>query len=258
MSKRDIKRKFDEIVNFSGVEKYIDTPVKRYSSGMYVRLSFGVAAHLEPEILIVDEVLAVGDAEFQKKALGKMQDVSAKDGRTVLFVSHNMDAVSKLCNTGIYLNRGTVTSMGVCEDIIAKYLTAEIKISSLKVWNDELSAPGNDHIRLNSVRVVNEDLIQSFNIDIRRKVGVEISFTIFKESYNYVCGFNLYNVFGIHILSSHDTSNAGVRYAKGSHKSIVWLTENFLSEGVHICSVAIMSYNPLKFICMKWKLFHST
>src|SRR5664280_1717903 len=108
MTKAEIRNRFDEIVDFSGVAKYIDTPVKRYSSGMYVRLAFAVAAHLEPEILIVDEVLAVGDAEFQKKAIGKMQDVSRNDGRTVIFVSHNMLAVKSLCNKGILLKNGLV------------------------------------------------------------------------------------------------------------------------------------------------------
>ena len=121
MTKREIKSKFDEIVDFAGVERYIDTPVKRYSSGMYVRLAFGVAAHLEPEILIVDEVLAVGDAEFQKKALGKMKDVSEKDGRTVLFVSHNMGAVKQLCNNGIVLQNGNVIFDGLRQNAIEYY-----------------------------------------------------------------------------------------------------------------------------------------
>ncbi|MFN5794027.1 MAG: polysaccharide ABC transporter ATP-binding protein, partial [Bacteroidota bacterium] len=121
MSKTEIKSKFDEIVDFSGVEKYIDTPVKRYSSGMYVRLAFGVAAHLEPEILIVDEVLAVGDAEFQKKCLGKMKDVSGQ-GRTVLFVSHNMAAVKTLCTKGIILKNGKMIFSGTSEAACSKYL----------------------------------------------------------------------------------------------------------------------------------------
>ena len=124
MSKSEIKRKFDEIVDFSGVERYIDTPVKRYSTGMYVRLAFGVAAHLESEILIVDEVLAVGDAEFQKKCMGKMKDVSSKEGRTVLFVSHNMAAVQKLCDTGILLKNGEVNLCGNMEHVISKYLAS--------------------------------------------------------------------------------------------------------------------------------------
>jgi len=124
MSTREIKRKFDEIVDFSGVERYIDTPVKRYSTGMYVRLAFGVAAHLESEILIVDEVLAVGDAEFQKKCLGKMKDVSSREGRTVLFVSHNMSAVQKLCDTGIILKFGEVNLSGTIDKVINKYLAS--------------------------------------------------------------------------------------------------------------------------------------
>ena len=121
MTRHEIKTKFDEIVDFAGVERYIDTPVKRYSSGMYVRLAFGVAAHLEPDILIVDEVLAVGDAEFQKKALGKMKDVSGKDGRTVLFVSHNMGAIKQLCTQGIVLSDGQVYFNGGIQDAVKSY-----------------------------------------------------------------------------------------------------------------------------------------
>ena len=125
MTRNEISKKFDEIVDFAGVERYIDTPVKRYSSGMYVRLAFGVAAHLEPEILIVDEVLAVGDAEFQKKALGKMQDVSKGEGRTVLFVSHNMAAIKNLCQKGILLKNGQIGSIGKVENVLSDYLRTE-------------------------------------------------------------------------------------------------------------------------------------
>jgi ABC-type polysaccharide/polyol phosphate transport system ATPase subunit len=121
MRKWEIKAKFDEIVDFSGTGRYIDTPVKRYSSGMYVRLAFAVAAHLEPEILIIDEVLAVGDAEFQKKCLGKMKDVSTNDGRTVLFVSHNLGSVKNLCNKGIMLVDGTIKTKGNIEDVFSAY-----------------------------------------------------------------------------------------------------------------------------------------
>ena len=121
MTKKEIERRFDEIVDFAGVERYIDTPVKRYSSGMYVRLAFAVAAHLESEILIVDEVLAVGDAEFQKKCLGKMKDVSKSEGRTVLFVSHSINAIKKLCNSGILLKQGRVECIGHINDVVAHY-----------------------------------------------------------------------------------------------------------------------------------------
>jgi len=126
MTKAEINRKLDEIVDFAGVERYIDTPVKRYSSGMTVRLGFAIAAHLEPDILVVDEVLAVGDAEFQKKAIGKMQDVSKGEGRTVLFVSHNMGAVKSLCNKGVLLEKGEITQQGVVEDVIRYYLKKAI------------------------------------------------------------------------------------------------------------------------------------
>lgn len=127
MTKNEIARKFDEIVDFAGVERYIDTPVKRYSSGMYVRLAFAVAAHLDPEILIVDEVLAVGDADFQKKCLGKMKDVSEKDGRTILFVSHNLVAMRKICQNGFYLSNGSLKFAGAISETIDKYLGANLE-----------------------------------------------------------------------------------------------------------------------------------
>ena len=125
MTRNEVREKFDEIVDFAEVEKFIDTPVKRYSSGMYVRLAFAVAAHLESEILIVDEVLAVGDAEFQKKCLGKMGDVASNDGRTVLFVSHNMASIKNLCKSGILLDKGYVKNFGLVEDVISTYLLAK-------------------------------------------------------------------------------------------------------------------------------------
>ena len=141
MSRAEITRKFDEIVDFAGVEKFLDTPVKRYSSGMYVRLAFAVAAHLEPEILIVDEVLAVGDAEFQKKCLGKMED-AARGGRTVLFVSHNMGAIGALCPRTIYFNNGRIKCMGATSDIIPAYLSLMLesgveshsRVSTCRIW----------------------------------------------------------------------------------------------------------------------------
>ncbi|NJM76716.1 MAG: ATP-binding cassette domain-containing protein [Acaryochloridaceae cyanobacterium RU_4_10] len=136
MSKIEIKQKFDEIVAFAEVEKFLDTPVKRYSSGMYVRLAFAVAAHLEPEILIVDEVLAVGDAEFQKKCLGKMQDVSQQQGRTVLFVSHNMDAIQRLCSQCVLLERGQLVAQGDTPSIVAKYLSNHSYKASPNDWID--------------------------------------------------------------------------------------------------------------------------
>ncbi len=156
MKRREIQRKFDEIVEFSGVEQFIDTPVKRYSSGMSVRLAFAVAAHLEPEILLVDEVLAVGDAEFQRRCLGRMEDLS-DSGRTVVFVSHQMQAVAQLCDRAILLEKGRVELDGPSGDVVAQYLQGSGGSGSTRSWPDPTTAPGNDLVRLRSVRVVDED-----------------------------------------------------------------------------------------------------
>lgn len=143
MTKQEISKKLDEIVEFSGCERYIDTPVKRYSSGMTVRLGFAVAAHLDPEILVVDEVLAVGDAEFQKKAIGKMQDVSKGEGRTVLFVSHNMTSIKALCKRGVILKNGLLVDDGPIDTIVTHYLRGDSEVDNYKVWdNPEVKGRG--------------------------------------------------------------------------------------------------------------------
>ena len=156
MTKQEIASKLDEIVDFSGCERYLDTPVKRYSSGMMVRLGFAVAAHLDPEILVVDEVLAVGDAEFQKKAIGKMQDVSRGEGRTVLFVSHNMQSVRNLCNTGVLLENGGLKFRGSIEDTINCYLNEVVATNRATTWSRE-NAPCQDGIRLISAKITNPE-----------------------------------------------------------------------------------------------------
>lgn len=155
MSKQEISRKFDEIVAFAEIENFIDTPVKHYSSGMYVRLAFAVAAHLEPEILFVDEVLAVGDANFQKKCLGKMGDVS-RQGRTIVFVSHNMTALRRLCTRAIWLDGGSVIKTSEAGDVIDHYLQKNATDIRESVWENEATAPGDNRVRLRSVRVIPE------------------------------------------------------------------------------------------------------
>jgi len=173
MTKKEIDRKLDEIVDFSGVERYIDTPVKRYSSGMTVRLGFAIAAHLEPEILVVDEVLAVGDAEFQKKAIGKMQDVSKGDGRTVLFVSHNMTAVNNLCKNGIILKDGYINYAGKIDDVIDKYIKeqeirSEIKISELK------ERQGNGIIKFIDIELLDKNGIKKSIFEVGEELIIKI------------------------------------------------------------------------------------
>lgn len=188
MRKHEIDQKFDEIVAFSGVERFIDTPVKRYSSGMYVRLAFAVAAHLEPEILVVDEVLSVGDVEFQKKCLGKMQEVTKKEGRTVLFVSHNMSAVAQLCTKAIVLDQGKIKFIGDVNKAINIY-TNEIHAASTE-WEGEA---GDEHIKLvrTWVRPLNDE--KSFHTATDIEVGLEVDV---KESINNVImGFTLFSEF---------------------------------------------------------------
>ena len=174
MKRREIDRKFDEILAFSEVEKFMDTPVKRYSSGMRVRLAFSVAAHLEPEILLVDEVLSVGDAAFQRKCLGKMGNV-AQEGRTVLFVSHNMGAVQSLCDRVIWLNDGEIREEGDPGQVVSNYLqaaTADV-IATEQVWDDRITAPGNDVVRLHRVCVRPENGSPSDPITMRTPVVME-------------------------------------------------------------------------------------
>ena len=179
MTKQEISAKLDEIVAFSGCEKYIDTPVKRYSSGMTVRLGFAVAAHLEPDILVVDEVLAVGDAEFQKKAIGKMQDVSRGEGRTVLFVSHNMASVKSLCKTGVLLENGSVKYIGGVNETVEHYI-GDGGSTENQYFDDLSIAPGNDVIRIKSFEILPLD--GSKQITIETGVLFRLKFMCYKEN----------------------------------------------------------------------------
>lgn len=187
MRKHEIHRKLDEIIDFSGCERYIDTPVKRYSSGMYVRLAFAVAAHLEPEILIVDEVLAVGDAEFQKKCLGKMQDV-ATGGRTVLFVSHNMTAVRSLCSRGVLMKNGQLAFIGETEECIRQYLMAAGQIPSEAKWKDAQTAPNNGKVWVRGIRAVSErtDGLDPLIFDMATPISIEVDVEVVQKSVFHV------------------------------------------------------------------------
>lgn len=245
MRKSEIDRKLEEIVEFSGVSKYLDTPTKRYSSGMVVRLGFAIAAHLEPEILIVDEVLAVGDAEFQKKAIGKMQQVSSEKGRTILFVSHNMNAVEALCNKGIILEQGQVTCNGHIDEVINQYLQKLESIPQVRKFSSE-NAPGNEFAKLLSVQVkgISDTLNSSYPID--EPVTIEIQY-LDKAAIAK-------NTAIIHLKDSHDN----VIFASNEFNSPQWgskevdqittvrcvIPSNFLAEGNYTVLVALGHYNP--------------
>jgi lipopolysaccharide transport system ATP-binding protein len=209
MRKAEIARKFDEIVEFSGCARYIDTPVKRYSSGMYVRLAFAVAAHLEPEILIVDEVLAVGDAEFQKKCLGKMKDV-AGHGRTILFVSHNMDAVMRLCGRAILMERGTIVQAGHTAEVVAGYYKEE-KTQSAVVDLGSLPREGNLRGR---VKLVSVELESGNEFGWMLPYGQTLSFIFTVEAFepvrDFELGIGLFGPNGVEVASALSTHHCGI------------------------------------------------
>jgi homopolymeric O-antigen transport system ATP-binding protein len=243
MRRAEIRRKFDDIVDFSGVSAFIDTPVKRYSSGMYVRLAFAVAAHLDPDILVVDEVLAVGDAAFQKQCLGKMQEVG-RSGRTVLFVSHNMSAVTRLCDRTLLLAGGVVIEDGPTEQVVARYLTSELGTAARHEWTaDDPAMPGNEWVRLRSVRVIDEHGETVESIDVRRRVGIEIRFDVRRREQPIVPGIALVNEQGTPIFSAMDTSPEWRTPCEtGCYTSTAWIPGNLLNEGTVIVSVALGTF----------------
>ncbi len=199
MSRKEIKSKFDEIVDFSGVEKFIDTPVKRFSSGMYVRLAFSVAAHLEPEILVVDEVLAVGDTEFQKKCIGKMDDVS-KTGKTILFVSHNMSILSSLCDTGILLEKGSVVFQGSMEESIDRYLDQSSQASQHEVHFEE--DPKRD-IWISTLSIWSNGEIAD-NIFMGDHLSLKVAFQAKFEVNNLSIGFSIKTMKDVFVLNANN------------------------------------------------------
>jgi lipopolysaccharide transport system ATP-binding protein len=202
MSKVEIKNKFDEIVDFAGVESFLDTPVKRYSSGMYVRLAFSVAAHLEPEILIVDEVLAVGDAQFQKKCLGKMENV-AKEGRTILFVSHNMAAIRSLCSRALLMKNGQLIIDSDFETAISNYLSEGDISDAAVVWNKD-NAPQSPEIRFTKAYILNKEGESASLLDCRKEFSIVVEYEVLKPLDDLRIGFFMQNVEGVPICGSND------------------------------------------------------
>jgi len=247
MKRREIDDKFDNIVKFAEVEKFLDTPAKRYSSGMYVRLAFAVAAHLEPEILMVDEVLAVGDASFQKKCLNKMQSVG-EEGRTVLFVSHNMPAITRLCSRTILLDAGSVLHDGPSPQVVATYLLSGVGTTAAREWPDLNKAPGNDIVRLLAVRVRMEDGKIADVIDIRRPVGIEMEFEVMKPGHVLVPNYHFFNEEGVNVFIAHEHDPDWLRNPrpKGCYASTAWIPGNLLSEGTMIVGAAISTMDPHK------------
>ncbi len=246
MKRAEIEKKFDEIVEFSEIEKFLDTPIKFYSSGMYMRLAFSVAAHLEPEILMVDEVLAVGDLAFQRKCLNKMRDVSQR-GRTVIFVSHNMQAVTRLCSRAIWIENGKIKQDATAKEVVSNYLNSQTETASEKFWNDAEDAPGNEVVKLRSVRVMNETGKADSAFDIRHPIFVEISYQVLQENQILMPAFQLYNEESICVFTSNDLDKnwRGKPRKKGFYTSRAQIPANFLSEGNFFVNVSAATFEPL-------------
>jgi lipopolysaccharide transport system ATP-binding protein len=242
MRKREIDSKFEEIVDFSGVEKFIDTPVKRYSSGMRVRLAFSVAAHLEPEILLIDEVLAVGDAQFQKKCINKMEDVG-QQGRTVLFVSHNMPAVTRLCQRVILLQNGRILMDDSSPKVVSTYLHSDKGIATRREWLNLKKAPGNASVRLCAVRVISANCQDPDSFDIRKPIRIEMEYEVLQPDHVMLPYITLTNEEGTKIFSAVDLDPEwrGRCRQCGRYISTAWINGNFLSEGIHFVGAAMKS-----------------
>lgn len=238
MSKTEIKKKFDEIVAFAEVERFLDTPIKRYSSGMYVRLAFAVAAHLEPEILIVDEVLAVGDAQFQKKCLGKMEEVG-KEGRTVIFVSHNMPTVTSLCSRAILLESGRVVKEGPTSAVVMHYYNSGQ--SSPASADFSRTHVGDTYVRLLMGEIKNSKGEVALEANINEPITVEMTFEVLQDNAPLlVPNFYFYTAGGECAFVT--VSDREIKYSKGKYRAICSLPEHFLNEGAYFVGLAISSF----------------
>jgi lipopolysaccharide transport system ATP-binding protein len=231
------------------VEKFLDTPVKRYSSGMRVRLAFAVAAHLEPEILIVDEVLAVGDAAFQEKCLNKMQDVGSQ-GRTVFFVSHNMPAVTRLCQRVIMLDNGQLVDDGPAHEIVARYMHEGTATAAERAWPDSQSAPGGEIARLRRIRIKREDGELAPSIDIRKPVGIEMTFDVLDDGFTLLPHFDVMNEEGVCAFMTLDLDPTWrkKKRPKGTYVSTAWVPGNLLAEGSFFINAGMVTGEPYKVV----------
>ncbi len=254
MSRIEIQRKFDEIVDFAEIEKFLDTPVKKYSSGMYVRLAFAVAAHLEPEILIVDEVLAVGDAQFQKKCLGKMGDVTTREGRTVLFVSHSMSAISQLCSQVIFLKLGQINYVGNVQKGIDYYLAS----NSEELFNSWSGVEGDENFKLFQLSVY-QDENHNCELQNHREIKIRIEYELNKNLPDLIIGISLYSIRGELLAYSRidDYIDLDLKYASiGYHVYELVIPENTLANGDFLLRLDIGIHN-IKQIIEKEIMFHS-
>lgn len=234
MSNAEIKRKLDQIIDFSGISRFIDTPVKRYSSGMYVRLAFSVAAHLDPDILILDEVLAVGDAEFQEKSLRKMREIATNTGCTILYVTHNIATVAELCNRALLLENGQIAGEGSPQKIVNRYYELMGKRHFHQQWNRLDEAPGNDTIRIQEVCIQPESINSNAEIDVRTPLHIHFGFTNRSAGLNLSIGIHLFTVLDECIF---DVTSKAVAIPEGEFEGSCTIPGNFLNDGSYYVSI---------------------
>jgi lipopolysaccharide transport system ATP-binding protein len=246
MKRAEILAKYDAIVAFAEVEAFLETQVKHYSSGMFMRLAFAVAAHLEPEILVIDEVLAVGDASFQRKCLNKMEEVG-HEGRTVLFVSHNMPAVTRLCPRTILLDGGRILKDGLSHEVVATYLSSGLGTTAAREWRDLATAPGDAIVRLAAVRVRAEDGCVAAAVDIRRPVAIEVEFVTLQGGHRLVPNLHVFNEDGLCVFVTSEVDSPWHRKPRpaGRYVSRAWIPGNLLAEGTLIVNAAISTMDPV-------------
>ena len=247
MSRAEVRRQFDAIVDFSEVEQFLDTPVKRYSSGMYVRLAFSVAAHLNPDILIVDEVLAVGDAAFQKKCLGKM-DAVASTGRTVLFVSHNLATINRMCKSALLLDGGRVAHEGATVDVVNHYLRSGTSSCAARQWPDADRAPGNSIAILRGLRACTEDGETCNSFEVNTPIGIEMIFDVLKSGHVLVPNLHLFNDEGQCLFVAQEITDdwRGRPRPAGRYLTTAWIPPNLLSEGGVLVGGALSTFSPMQ------------
>jgi len=247
MKHGEIRRRLDEIVEFSGVGDFLDSPVKHYSSGMYMRLAFAVAAHIEPEILLVDEVLAVGDAQFQKKCLQRMETLS-QSGQTVVFVSHSMQAVGRLCQRALWIDRGKLRLEGPVAEVVASYLKEGQANTGERVWPDGPHAPGDEHVRLRSVRVADSCGQTAASIDIGKPFSIDFAYEVAIGGMVLFPALRIFNEWGTEVLWTTDTASPehGKPRDPGRYTSTVHFPGNLLSEGIMAVTVSITSLAPTR------------
>jgi lipopolysaccharide transport system ATP-binding protein len=245
MKKAEVERKFDEIVAFAELERFIDMPVKRYSSGMHVRLAFAVAAHLESEIVILDEVLAVGDAKFQKKCITKMDEINSA-GRTVLFVSHNVHAIARSCKRTILIKDGQIVADDASSTVIAQYMASDRVVKASRKWDVLEESPGNEIVRLRSIRVCDKLGNTAEHLEVDEPIGIELVYDVLEHGNNLSPNLHFYNEEGEMQFVANDLDPTWTTKPKqcGRYVTTAWLPQDLLNEGTVIIGAAISTPHP--------------